>query len=267
MKKEVLTNLDSLQKDDSVLLLGISLFLEDVLLKTLTQSQVKTLYFNPVDYKSEKINFAQYIKYEVGSEEGICALLLNYFAKEPSSEIQEYIDDLDVGYLSAETSIGEEEFEEIVEQTNSAKNIYVLLSDDFLEHKNVDNIIKILGALNKYSSFKLVIDQKNSSKIKLINNYNDEILDEVEELDSYNGLVICKNETVSNHQLIGGVSFSKVAKIEDGDEIEISFKNQTINREFKIDQNLKGTIALCGHNNDILLPYSYTQVKIEKVNV
>ncbi len=264
MKKEILTSIKKIQKDDMVLVLGVPLFFDELLQEQLVKNEVKTIYLNPIDYKSQKINFAQYIKYEVGSEEGISALLLSYFAKDVSQNIQEYIEDLDIGYLSAETSIGEEEFEDIVEQSNDANNTYLILSDDFLNHKNSDNIIKLLGALNKFSKLNLVIDGKNSEKIELINKYSNEKLEEIEELDSFNGLVICKNHSIPKHQLIGGISFSKVAKIEDGDEIVINFKDQTIKKEFKIEQDLKGTIALC--NIEEILAYSYTQVKIEKVS-
>lgn len=266
MKKEILTNLDLIQKGDIVLLLGTALFFNVSLQEKLRQSEAKIVYLHPIDYKSNKLHFSQYIKYEVGSEEGICALLLSYFVDESTPTIKAFIDDLDIGYLSAETSLGEEELEEVVEQTKEANNIFLFLSENFLGHKKAKNIIKLLGILNKYSSLNLIIENGSSKSIQAINEYNNEMLEDVEELDSYDGLIICKNNNIEQNQLLGGVSFSKMAKINDGDEVLITFENQTIQRKFKIDTNLQGTVALCSNEEIQLLTYSYKIVKIEKVD-
>ena len=266
MKKTVLTHLDVLQKDDVVLLLGVPLFFNDALQETLKESQAKVIYMNPIDYKNTNLNFSQYIKYEVGSEEGICALLLNYFVQKSNPDIEAFIEDLDIGYLSAETSIGEEELEDVAEQCKAANNSYVLLSEDFLGHKKSPNIIKMLGALNIYSPLNIVIQEACSHNINAINSYSNETPEEVEELDSFNGLIICKNGSIEQHQLLGGVSFSNIAKIKDGDEVLITFEEQQFRRKFKIDTNLQGTVALCSHEGIKSLAYSYKQVKIEKVD-
>jgi NADH-quinone oxidoreductase subunit F len=266
LKKEVLTNFDLLQKGDLVLLLGIPLFFNAPLQEKLQNSEVETVYMNPIDYKSTALQFSQYIKYEVGSEEGICALLLHYFVQNSTAEIQAFIDDLDMGYLSAETSIGEEELEAIVEKSNLVSNTYVVLSLDLLGHKKAQNIIKMLGVLNQYSPIKLIIQNGCSTAIERINSYVNERLDEVEELDSFDGAVICKNAQIEKNLLLGGVSFSKIAKISEGDSVNIKFDDQVIQRVFKIDTNLQGTIALCSHEEIKSMAYSYKQVKIEKVD-
>ncbi len=266
MKKEVLTNLDSLKKGDLVLLLGIPLFFDDSLQKTLQENEVEVVYMNPIDYKSESLRFSQYIKYEVGSEEGICALLLNFFVQDATPEIQAFIDDLDIGYLSAETSLGEEELEEVVEKSALANATYVLISEDVLSHDKADNIVKMLGVLNQYSNLQLVIQNTCTKNVEKINSYNNEKIEEVEELDSFDGLVICKSDAIMQNQLLGGVSFSRIAKINDGDTVLIKFDEHIIQRVFKIDTNLQGTIALCSPEGIKSLAYSYKQVKIEKVD-
>ena len=266
MEKNVLKSLDLLQKGDVVILFGLPLFFNPSLQEKLNQSEVQTIYMNPIDYKSDELNFSTYIKYEVGSEEGICALLLYYFVHNSTPEIQAFIEDLDVGYVSAETSVGEEELEDVVEMSKKASNTYVLLSLDILGHKKSENIIKMLGALNQYSNVNVVIENGCSKDIEAINSYNKESIDEIEELDSYDGLVICKSDAIVENQLLGGVSFSKIAKINNGDKVLIQFDDQTIQRVFKIDTNLQGTIALCSHEGIKALPYSYKQVKIEKVD-
>lgn len=264
MEKKVLTNLDSLKKGDLVLVLGTPLFFNESLQNRLQDSEV--IYMNPIDYKSESLKFSQYIKYEVGSEEGICALLLNFFVQDSTAEIQAFIDDLDIGYLSAETSLGEEELEEVVAKSVLANTTYLLVSEDVLNHEKADNIVKMLGALNQYSNLQLVIQSECPNSAEKINAYNNEKIEEVEELDSFDGLVICKSNAIVENQLLGGVSFSRIAKISDGDTVLIKFDDQTVQRVFKIDTNLQGTIALCSHEGIKSLVYSYKQVKIEKVD-
>lgn len=266
MKKDVFTTLNQLQKGDLVLLLGTPLFFNASLQNALDKSEVETIYMNPIDYKNSALHFSQYIKYEVGSEEGICALLLYFFANNAPTDIQNFIDDLDIGYLSAETSVGEEELEEVLEKSKKANNTYVVLSIDLLGHKKAENIIHMLGALNAYSNLNLIIQSGCSAGIEKINGYNNETLEEVEELDSFDGLVICKTDAIEKNTLLGGNSFSKIAKINEGDTVAIKFDNAVIQRVFKIDSNLQGTIALCSNEEIKALPYSYKQVKIEKVD-
>lgn len=266
MKKEVLTNFERVSKNDLVLLLGVPLFFNTALQNELQKKEAQIVYMHPIDYKSESLNFSQYIKYEVGSEEGICALLLNYFISNARPDIQAFIDDLDIGYLSAESSLGEEELEEVLEKSQTANQTFIVVGEDILNHEKAENIINMLSALNQQSDVQLIIQNGCSKAVENINNCSGTEIEEVEELDSFDGLVICKNDAISNNQLLGGVSFSKIAKISDGADVLIKFDNQTLQRVFKIDTNLQGTIALCSSEGIESLSYSYKQVKIEKVD-
>ena len=44
--------------------------------------------------------------YKVASEEAILALIFNFFAKNLPKEQKEFLENLDIGYLSAESSAG-----------------------------------------------------------------------------------------------------------------------------------------------------------------
>jgi len=240
----------------------------------ITQNSANVVYMHPVDDKKVETKSSMYIKYEVGSEEGICALLLDYFTKDCGLGIQAFIDDLDVGYLSAETSIGEEEFEEMSDLSKGKTNKTLVISSDLFEHEKVENISKLLGVLNKYSDITIVIDPSIDDKnLNLIQNYNNENLEEVDELKAYDGTVIYKYGQNNTNKLIGGASFARVAKINDNDEIIIKHGNKSIVSLFEQDLKLQGTIALnlvtseeLENNDWINSGYSYKQVKIEKVN-
>jgi NADH-quinone oxidoreductase subunit F len=95
-------------------------------------------------------------------------------------------------------------------------------------------------------------------------------LEDVAELKSYNGTVIYKyNSNEDDSFVYGSESFARVAKISDKDDISLNYNKQNVNKVFKLDKNLQGTIALCGVKNDddsfLSQGYRYKQVKIEKV--
>jgi len=242
--------------------------------KAIKNNNASVVYMHPVDDKKIQNNSSSYIKYEVGSEEGICALLVEYFVKNCDDIIEEYIDELDIGYLSAETSIGEEEFEDMVELSIKKKNKMIVISKDILGHEKVLNISKLLGVLNKYSDITIVIDPSVDDKnLNLIQNYNNEYLEEVDELEAYDGTVIYNYGQSDTNELVGGASFARVAKINDNDEIIIKHGDKSIKSKFRQDLKLQGTIALnvvtseeLKNNDWINSGYSYKQVKIEKVN-
>ena len=64
------------------------------------------------------------------------------------------------------------------------------------------------------------------------------------------------------------MQFAQAAKISDGDFISVSFGGQTINREFKIEDDLKGTIAL-NPTFDLAVDasrYKFERSRINKIN-
>lgn len=259
------TDLSSLAQSDFVLVLGEPLFLNKALQEALAKCEGYIAYMNPMDYKSDAIKFSQYSKYEVGSEEGICALLLEFFAQKCSSEVQVFIDDLDVGYLSAESSVGEEEFEQMQTAYNQATTPTLVVSTDLFGHNNAENIMKLLHALNQYSQFVVTVLGATPSLIETINK-SDETLEEVEELDSFNGVAIYANGYSPKEYLVGGSSFARIAKVNDNDQVSIAFGSNKIQKKFKLDTNLQGMVALCNDAGVNELDYRYKQVKIEKVD-
>ena len=275
MSQTVSTNISTVASSDFVIVFGSMLNdtnkeLTANVQKAIEANSAAVVYMHPVDDKKIENKSSLYIKYEVGSEEGICALLLEYFTTSCDENIEAYINDLDVGYLSAETSIGEEEFEDMVELSKDKNKKTIIISNDILSHEKVLNISKLLGVLNKYSDITVVIDPSIDDKnLNLIQNYNNECLEEVDELKAYDGTVIYSNGTSNTNELIGGASFARVAKISDNDEIIIKHGNKSIKSKFKQDLNLQGTIALnlvTDENDWVNSGYSYKQVKIEKVN-
>ena len=83
-------------------------------------------------------------------------------------------------------------------------------------------------------------------------------LDDLDDLPEFNGTIIYHADPVLQFNsltnqakqlerddfLRGSAQFSVAARISDGDKVEVTFGSTTIQREFKLDSELKGTIAL-----------------------
>ncbi|WP_323669414.1 Rossmann-fold NAD(P)-binding domain-containing protein [Aliarcobacter butzleri] len=238
-----------------------NLELKDEVLKSIEKNQTKFVYMFPIDNANLKPFYTQFIKYEVGSEEGICALLLDTFAKNYDEKTKEFINNLDLGYISAESSAGEEEFEEAFEDYKNSNAKILIIGEDIKNHERVDNIIKLLATIKKYSDFDFIIlDEDLENKI---NSCEDFDLEEIEELKSFNGTLVYSLVGVDLPVLQASQTFANIAKVKDGENIQITSKNEKINKILKIDEKLTGTVAILNVKNSPS-EYKYKQVKIEK---
>ena len=142
----------------------------------------------------------------------------------------------------------------------------MIIGDDLLEHKRIENIIKLLALIKKYTNFELIV--LNEDLEKKINSCTNFDLEEIEELKSFNGTLVYKLiDENQNDELIASKTFANIAKVANGDEIYINSKDEKIKRTLKVDETLNGTIAILKikNSNDIFNGYRYKQVKIEKV--
>ena len=266
-KKELISN------SDFILCLGTMLSnnkeeLRNSIIESIAKMNAQFVYMHPIDNIDLKLYYTQFIKYEAGSEEGVLALLLDTFVKQSNENIQNYIKDLDLGYISAESSAGEEEFEEAYENSLNSKCKTLIIGDDLIEHERVENIIKFISIIKKYTDFNvIVLDDDFEEKINTCTNFD---LEEVDELKSYDGTVIYRViEDESNDDLISSQSFARIAKVSNDDVIYINYKNSKVKKTIKIDDKLHGTIAISkitSSDEDVFSNYRYKQVKIQKVD-
>jgi NADH-quinone oxidoreductase subunit F len=265
-----MNNHEIISKSDFILSFGTmfedNLIIKKSVLESVKNSGAKFVYMHPIDNINLKPFYSQFIKYEVGSEEGISTLLLATFVKECDEQTKKFINDLDLGYISAESSAGEEEFEDAYKSYLDAKFKTLIIGNDLVEHEKIENIIKLLSIIKKHTEFNLIILDNNLEN--RVNSCKDFTLDDIEELKSFNGTLVYKLiEDENNDELIASKTFANIAKVGNGDEIYINSKNEKIKRVLKIDETLNGTIAILKVKNseDIFSGYRYKQVKIEKV--
>jgi len=195
--------------------------------------------------------------------------LLDTFVKKSDEKIEAYLGDLDIGYISAESSAGEEEFEEAYERGLEKSEKTLIIGRDVFSHERVENITKILSIIRKYSDLNIIsLDPQFQT---ILNESSDNNLEEPEPLHSYNGTILYKTfGEEKTDVLVGSESFARIAKVKHNDKIFINYDSGKNKRTFVIDKDLYGMIALCAMNSDdsssLSQGYRYKQVKIEKVD-
>ena len=195
--------------------------------------------------EGEKLQNNIFVKCEISSEAYVLMMI--------ASEICKDLENEDIGFLSGESSVGEEEIEEIIEFLKDAD--LIIADENMLNfHKDKDNIKALLNLIASNFNLKVIDSYENKLDLKSAN------LGELKELDSFDGAVVYKH--TKDDEFKGGSYFKIVSKVKDGELVTIKSKNLNITKTFKFDKNLKGTIAFLGVKN--LDNYAFEVVKTHK---
>jgi len=377
--------LDAVKLADAVIVLGTRVATDNpgvryALTTASRHNGAKIVYAHPMEESLMQNTITQFVKYEAGSEEGVVALFANALLKdvEVDDATRTFLDNLDLGYLEAESNVGDDELVTMMKSFKRAQNFVLVVGSDLFAHEKADNIAKLVASIEKYTSFSLLIiptevntvgasllceidkdeftenvvaynangdyiisslegahlavpalNQQEGTVVSIDNrvlplnvalsfdgytlndlanslgvvkentiDYTQEFhqnkgfktiafdslanfltpygedergylldevsivcdatLDEIDELPEFNGTVIYHSNPVlqfnaytsgaqqleHDDTLRGSAQFASAAKISDGDRVEMTFGNITIQRVFKLDSELKGTIAL-----------------------
>ena len=242
---------------------------DTALLESLRESNAKVVYLFTMEDQALVEQSTFFSRYEVGSEEGIFALLAKSFlaqSKLPET-IKNYFEALDEGYISAESNLGEEEIEEIEALYQEAQNVLIVLGDDLISHPRASNIAHLAGLIAMYGKAKLCI--VGATPEMVIETKNETVLEDVEDIKSFDGVVIYQCPAINNNEenlLIGSAQFQMAAKVQNGDKITVAINQEVYPRTFIRDDSLKGVIALmpCAKADS---SYPYHVVKIVKAEV
>jgi len=170
-------SMKDLSKSDAVVVFGSRLKDDAPMVKyhlsmAAKREKAKVVYMHPIEDGAIQNLVTKFVKYEPGSEEAILALLLELFTrgKELPNEIKEFIDELDIGYLSAESAISEEELDAIKQEFWKRKRYTLVIGEDIFNHDRVESIAKIVAAIEKFTEFKVLITPpaSNSFGVSLI---------------------------------------------------------------------------------------------------
>ena len=140
--------------------------------------RARVAYMHPLEDREIQNIVTQFIKYEAGSEEGVSALLVDTLLKdiELPKAIRAFLDDLDIGNLSAESNIGEEELEALQKSLLKKSGFSLVVGSDLYAHPRATNIAKLLALLEKYAGFNVVCvpPSGNAMGVSLICDLDDE---------------------------------------------------------------------------------------------
>jgi NADH-quinone oxidoreductase subunit G len=120
--------------------------------------RARVAYMHPIEDSEIKNIVTQFIKYEAGSEEGVVALLAETLLKDIDlpENIRAVLNDLDIGNLSAESNIGEEELEALRKSLLKKSGFSLVVGSDLYAHPRAENIAKIVALLEQYAGFNVI---------------------------------------------------------------------------------------------------------------
>ncbi len=281
------TNSKYIIESDAIIMLGTKIIydnpeLADKVNLAIENQGAEFIYMHPMDDDKLSNKYTQFIKYEAGSEEGVLALLCSYLIKNiDNSDIKAFLDDLDIGYLSGESSVGEEEFDLILENIDGKKNKVLVIGSDIFGHAQSKNIGKLIALIDKYTDFKVLVDQLNDNQNETQELQTSNDIEEVSMIKTYNGTVVYSYvpkkhsntaEEKFDNVLKGSTAFAQAAKIKPDDTVNVIYGDASIKCKFVLDKNIKGTIAMYpaldsqSSTDPIFSGYRFKQVKIEKVD-
>jgi len=120
--------------------------------------RARVAYMHPLEDREMKNIVTQFIKYEAGSEEGAAALLADTLLKDTElpKGIRDFLNDLDIGYLSAESNIGEEELEALRKSLIKKSGFSLVVGSDLYAHPRAAQIAKLVALLEAYAGFNVI---------------------------------------------------------------------------------------------------------------
>jgi len=120
--------------------------------------RARVIYMHPMEDTEIRNIVTQFIKYEVGSEEGAAALLAHSLLEdaELTKTLRTSLDDLDIGNLSAESNIGEEELEVLRKSLLKKHGFSLVVGSDLYTHPRAEQIARWIALLEQYAGFNVI---------------------------------------------------------------------------------------------------------------
>ena len=175
--KHYSADLETLKESDAIIMVGTRIATDNpgvryAMTTAARHNGAKVIYMHPLEDALLQNTVTQFVKYEVGTEEGVLALLAQTLIvdQELTQREQSFIDSLDEGYLSAETNVGDDELELMKKQFLRSKSKTLVIGSDILAHERVENIARLVALIEKYSDFNVLVvpSEANTLGVSLI---------------------------------------------------------------------------------------------------
>ena len=153
--------IDEIKTSEFILSVGCAIESDNPMIKFAASQAVKykkayVATIQPVHEHAISNVISQYINNEVGSEEAALAMIADTFVQEKESQ-QDFFDALDIGYLSGESNISEEELDLLSAKYKRKANPILIIGEDVINHPRAKNIALISGYLQKTGLFKVLV--------------------------------------------------------------------------------------------------------------
>jgi NADH-quinone oxidoreductase subunit F len=223
---------------DRVLFLGVELFRDDPSAYEAVLNANSKYQLAPF----EDSGFENYIKYEVGTEEGVLALLCASLYEQNES-FKHIFGALDEGYISAESNVGEEEAKILAAWLKKEPSVWIF-GAEWEDHPQAQEIAKWVALMSAILPIRVVIigqdPQMAAAKAPVQPNMDIE-------LESFDGTVVyacAAKDTWESQAIIASSQFAIAAKAKDGAQVRVQTPWKDEIRRLHVKDAMKGTIAL-----------------------
>jgi len=176
-KRHYSGSLDAIRQSDAAIIIGSRISTDNpavryALTTAARHNGARIVYMHPLEDTLLQNTATQMIRYEVGTEEGVMALLAQTLlaGADVDDATRAFIDALDEGYLSAESNVGDDELAALRKSLSRAQKKVLILGSDLIAHGRAANIARIAAAIEKYTEFSLVVvpTQTNTLGVSLV---------------------------------------------------------------------------------------------------
>lgn len=184
-KKAFGGTLDAIAQSDAVIIIGGRIATDNPAIRyamttAARHNGAKVIYMHPLEDALLQNTVTQFVKYEVGTEEGVMAMLAKTLLAQSdiSDEISAFFDGLDDGYLCAESNVGDEEFTLLSHSLRRAKRKTLVIGADILSHARAENIARLAALIESTTDFTLVVaaSMVNTIGVSLICDLDEDVL-------------------------------------------------------------------------------------------
>ncbi len=233
------------------------------ILESINQSKRPYALLRPLQDTRDLQENCLFASYEIHTEAAILALILRGILEKISSLKGHVLEKIDVGYLSSEANMSEEELQELIALIVKAKKRTLVLNREITKHANNTFLYTLLSGLQNYLEILHIPCYDSSATTAFYDSKNQEWLletalkegvlpfeselkdlESLERISEANGsFVYVSYKSLKTPKL----SFSKQFKIANKikhSKAKFQISNQTLECELEESPNLKGLIAI-----------------------
>ncbi|GAA8523320.1 hypothetical protein HpDR58_19460 [Helicobacter pylori] len=233
------------------------------ILESINQSKRPYALLRPLQDTRDLQENCLFASYEIHTESAILALILRGILEKTSSLKGHVLENVDVGYLSSEANMSEEELQELIALIVKAKKRALVLNREITKHANNAFLYTLLNELQNYLEILHIPCNDSSATTAFYDSKDQEWLletalkegvlpfeselkdlESLEQISEANGsFVYVSYKSLKTPKL----SFSKQFKIANKikhSKAKFQISNQTLECELEESPNLKGLIAI-----------------------